>query len=252
VPRARTERFATRKRACSAKPNHLGQAATYGGGEKTSGDLSGVIPPVTEPSHAVFLSYTSEDQAAAQRICDALRSGGIEVWFDQSALRGRRLGPDNPQANQELRPVHPRHLEAHARARRGAFSLEWKLAVDRSHLMTSNKAFLLPVVIDEAREDDENVPDRFKDIHWTRLQAGEMPAAFVERVRRLVAPEPSRPTIGSPAAPVVSVAPPVTERLTQRRTNALGVPGRILDRYSRTRLTPFTAGTLRWWLRRTL
>ena len=27
---------------------------------------------------------------------------------------------------------------------------------------------------------------------------------------------------------------------------------RILDAYSRTRLTPFTAGTLRWWLRRTL
>ena len=27
---------------------------------------------------------------------------------------------------------------------------------------------------------------------------------------------------------------------------------RILDSYSRTRLTPFTAGTLRWWLRRTL
>jgi len=28
--------------------------------------------------------------------------------------------------------------------------------------MTSNKAFLLPVVIDETREDDENVPDRFR------------------------------------------------------------------------------------------
>ena len=47
-----------------------------------------MIPPVTEPSHAVFLSCASEDQAAAQRICDALRAGGIEVWFDQSALRG--------------------------------------------------------------------------------------------------------------------------------------------------------------------
>jgi hypothetical protein len=43
---------------------------------------------VTEPSHAIFLSYASQDAEAAQRICEALRVAGIEVWFDQSALRG--------------------------------------------------------------------------------------------------------------------------------------------------------------------
>ena len=43
---------------------------------------------VTEPSHAVFLSYASQDAEAAQKICEALRAAGIEVWFDQSALRG--------------------------------------------------------------------------------------------------------------------------------------------------------------------
>ncbi|HWS67148.1 MAG TPA: TIR domain-containing protein [Steroidobacteraceae bacterium] len=172
---------------------------------------------MTEPSHAVFLSYASEDQAAAQRICDALRASGIEVWFDQSALRG---GDAWDQAIRKqvktcvlFIPVISRHT--HDRDE-GYFRLEWKLAVDRSHLMTSNKAFLLPVVIDETREDEENVPDRFKDIHWTRLPAGETPAAFVERVRRLVPPEPSRPTTVSPAAPVALVAPPVAERLTAR------------------------------------
>jgi hypothetical protein len=41
--------------------------------------------PVIEPSRTVFLSYASEDAAAAQRICEALRAAGIEVWFDQSA-----------------------------------------------------------------------------------------------------------------------------------------------------------------------
>ena len=48
----------------------------------------GAVPSVTEPSHAVFLSYASQDAEAAQRICEALRATGIEVWFDQSALRG--------------------------------------------------------------------------------------------------------------------------------------------------------------------
>jgi len=38
--------------------------------------------------HAVFISYASQDGEAAKRICDALRAAGIEVWFDQSELRG--------------------------------------------------------------------------------------------------------------------------------------------------------------------
>jgi hypothetical protein len=37
---------------------------------------------------AVFLSYASEDAAAAARIAESLRSAGIEVWLDQSELRG--------------------------------------------------------------------------------------------------------------------------------------------------------------------
>ena len=36
----------------------------------------------------VFLSYASDDAPAAARICAALRAAGIEVWFDQSELRG--------------------------------------------------------------------------------------------------------------------------------------------------------------------
>jgi len=39
-------------------------------------------------SHAIFLSYSSADADAARRLCDALRAAGLEVWFDQSELRG--------------------------------------------------------------------------------------------------------------------------------------------------------------------
>jgi hypothetical protein len=39
-------------------------------------------------SGAVFLSYASQDAEAAKRICEALRSAGVEVWFDQSELVG--------------------------------------------------------------------------------------------------------------------------------------------------------------------
>src|SRR6516165_1186076 len=43
---------------------------------------------VATAAQAVFLSYASQDADAARRICDALRAEGIEVWFDQSELRG--------------------------------------------------------------------------------------------------------------------------------------------------------------------
>jgi hypothetical protein len=43
---------------------------------------------MTEHPRAVFLSYASEEAVAAEKICDALRAAGIEVWFDRSELRG--------------------------------------------------------------------------------------------------------------------------------------------------------------------
>jgi hypothetical protein len=43
---------------------------------------------MSESSQAVFISYTPQDAHAARRICDSLRAAGIEVWLDQSELRG--------------------------------------------------------------------------------------------------------------------------------------------------------------------
>jgi TIR domain len=160
---------------------------------------------MTEASRAVFLSYASQDAEAARGICEALRAAGIEVWFDQSALRGGDIWDQTIRKQIKtcglFIPVISRHT--HERDE-GYFRLEWKLAVDRSHLMTHHKAFLLPFVIDDTREDDENVPDRFKDIHWSRLPGGETPPAFVERVQRLVSSGQSYgpTTVASPAGPV--------------------------------------------------
>jgi TolB-like protein len=137
---------------------------------------------------AVFLSYASQDAEAAQRICEALRAASIEVWFDKSELRGGDAWDQSIRRQIKnctlFIPVVSRHT--HDRAE-GYFRLEWKLAIDRSHLITATKAFLLPVAIDETPDDDEQVPDRFRELQWTRLPGGETPPAFVERVQRLLA-----------------------------------------------------------------
>jgi TolB-like protein/Tfp pilus assembly protein PilF len=138
-------------------------------------------------SNAVFLSYASQDTEVAQRICETLRAGGIEVWFDKSELRGGDAWDQSIRRQIKncalFIPVISRNT--HARAE-GYFRLEWKLAVDRSHLIMANKAFLLPVVVDDTGDDDEHVPDKFRELQWTRLPAGETPPTFVERVQRLL------------------------------------------------------------------
>jgi TolB-like protein/Flp pilus assembly protein TadD len=164
---------------------------------------------VTEPSHAVFLSYASQDAEAAQNICEALRTAGIEVWFDQSELRGGDAWDQSIRKQIKtcalFIPVISR--TTHDR-REGYFRLEWKLAVDRCHLMDADMAFLLPVVIDDTRDDDERVPERFREVQWTRLPGGATPPAFVERVRRLLSGEPAHGlTRTASAATRVSAVP---------------------------------------------
>src|SRR3984893_18449513 len=154
--------------------------------------------PVTEASHAIFLRYASQDAQAAQDICEALRAAGIEVWFDQSELRGGDARDTSIRKQIKscalFMPVisHTTHDR-----REGYFRLEWKLAVDRCHLMDADMAFLLPVVIDDTRDDDERVPERFREVQWTRLPGGVTPAAFVERVRRLLSGEQSEGATGT-------------------------------------------------------
>jgi len=157
---------------------------------------------VTEPSHAVFLSYASQDAEAAQKICEALRAAGIEVWFDQSELRGGDAW--DQKIRHEIHdcalfiPIVSQHTQERLE---GYFRHEWKLAIERTHHMAEQKAFLVPVVVDDTRDQEAFVPDAFRAVQWTRLPRGETPPAFVERIKRLLSLELSPLSAVSGAAP---------------------------------------------------
>jgi TolB-like protein/Tfp pilus assembly protein PilF len=160
--------------------------------------------PASTPTGAVFLSYASQDAEAAQKICEALRAAGIEVWFDQSELRGGDAWDQSIRKQIKscalFVPVISQHT--HERAE-GYFRLEWKLAVDRCHLMAADKAFLVPVVIDDTPDDDARVPEKFRDLQWTRLPEGDARPEFVTRIQQLLSGESGRsPTLTRAAAPV--------------------------------------------------
>jgi TolB-like protein/Tfp pilus assembly protein PilF len=168
------------------------------------------------PAGAVFLSYASEDAAAAERIATALRSGGIEVWFDKSELRG------GDAWDRKIREqIHDCHLfipviSANSERRdEGYFRREWSLAADRTRDMAHKRAFLLPVVIDGTPERGASVPEKFHELQWTRLPGGETPLAFVERLRKLLSPaEPDEPPKAAPPPPILRAgAQPAASRL---------------------------------------
>jgi TolB-like protein/cytochrome c-type biogenesis protein CcmH/NrfG len=87
----------------------------------------------------------------------------------------------------------------------GYFRLEWRLADQRTHLMGRNKAFLLPVCVDQTSDADADVPDSFTVVQWSRLPKGETPPAFAARVRNLI--EGHTQSAGSAHAQPVWVAP---------------------------------------------
>src|SRR6202047_5326050 len=100
--------------------------------------------PTNTPTGAVFLSYASQDAEAAQRICDALRAAGIEVWFDQSELRGGDVWDQKIRHQIRDCALFIPIISANTQARpEGYFRLEWRLADQRTHLMGRSRAFLV-------------------------------------------------------------------------------------------------------------
>jgi TolB-like protein len=167
-----------------------------------------------QPSQAVFLSYASQDTDAAQRICAALRAFGIEVWFDQSELRGGDAW--DQKIRQQIRdcalfvPI----VSANTAARsEGYFRLEWLLADQRTQMIARNKTFIVPVCVDTTPDSGADVPDSFQRVQWTRLPAGETGTAFCERIATLV---------GVPAGvtPAAQAAGPSSPSAAPARRNA--------------------------------
>ena len=171
---------------------------------------------MTEPTKAVFLSYASQDAEAARRVCEALRAAGIEVWFDQSELRGGDAW--DHKIRQQIHdcslfvPVISTHSDERTE---GYFRLEWKLAVDRSYLMADDAAFLFPVVIDSTADALARVPEKFRSVQWTRLPGGEAPPEFSQRVSALLAGT-AKPSPLSAAAGAARPAAPAPRSKTRR------------------------------------
>ena len=166
-------------------------------------------------TQAIFLSYASQDAGAARRICEALRAAGLEVWFDQSELRGGDAWDASIRKQIKECALFVPVISASTDARpEGYFRLEWKLAVDRSHLMADDQPFFVPVILGNTPEPSARVPEKFRERQWTRLhlpsdaQMRDDAAlmAFAERIVKLLAGSASSSKNASNSPPVLVTA----------------------------------------------
>jgi len=171
------------------------------------------MSPVNESGKAVFLSYASQDAVAAKRICDALRQAGIEVWFDQSELRGGDAWDQKIRRQIRECALFMPIVSPNTNSRpEGYFRLEWKLAVDRSHLLADDHPFLFPVAIGDLSDASARVPDKFRDVQWTRLRLDETPTELAARVGRLLSGDPAEAERPRPATRGSDFAKASTDR----------------------------------------
>ena len=163
---------------------------------------AGNTPAAPRPS--VFISYASEDRAAARVLRDAINEAGLDAWYDESELGGGDAW--DQKIRRQIRdcdyfmPVISATTE---RRKEGYFRREWRLATERTLDMADDVLFLLPVVLDETHESGARVPERFLSVQWLRTPAGQRTAALDALLQRLLAGEhtvsPRPPLVARPS-----------------------------------------------------
>jgi hypothetical protein len=144
------------------------------------------LPPAPEaPKDALFISYASEDLAAATRVAEALRAKGLPVWFDKQRLESGdeywnriRLSIDNARF---FLPLLSQHTQVEQKR---VFRAEWEYAVEQQKKWFGMD-YLIPITLDGSVDyHDPLIPSPFRERHWESAPDGELSPAFLESIHR--------------------------------------------------------------------
>jgi hypothetical protein len=192
-----------------------------------------VSADATRPRPSVFLSYASEDRAAARALRDVMQPLGLEIWYDESELGGGEAW--DQKIRRQIRecdyfmPVISATTEAR---HEGYFRREWRLAVERTLDMADDHLFLLPIVIDGTDQAVARVPEKFLSVQWLKVPGGQPTAALEALCQRIAAGATATPAPARKARDRRDPAPPGTqsssaESAATATSTAPPVPGAI-------------------------
>jgi hypothetical protein len=198
---------------------------------------------------AAYLSFASEDAAAVSQLTEALRTAGVEVWFDQSELRDGDAWDRKIKKQVKECALFVPVISSNTQARKeGPFRSEWRHAEQRTHELGKSAAYIVPVCFDGVRDEEADVPNAFMEVQWTRMRrlpevGGLDPLElgdFAQQVKNLIAcrnlqftpapfgmsgpaQPPTTPPPGSMIAPVRMTVQPPGPAVTPEPTKP-GVP----------------------------
>jgi hypothetical protein len=113
-----------------------------------SASFSGTFSEGQAPD--VFISYASEDKAAAAAIRESLASKGLKAWWDRE-----RLGAGDAYDNKIRAAIEHCTLfivvisKATERLKESYFRQEWSWAIKRSGKRMTELSFIIPIIVDE-------------------------------------------------------------------------------------------------------
>lgn len=139
------------------------------------------------PRNGVFISYASEDQAAAASLGDALASNGIQVWLDKNSLNGgdrwKEVIQNNIESCSMFLPLISRHTQT---MERRYFRKEWNLALDDAPARSDSYPFIQPILIDDSDVSAEHIPRKFTELHINRFPDGIPTVEFLDRTKQII------------------------------------------------------------------
>lgn len=151
-------------------------------------------PSATMKPGAIFVSYTRENLAIAQRIVAALREAGLDIWLDLGKLQPGDSWDLKIKRNIEACSFFVALISRETDARQeGYFRREWNLAADRALNFADDVPFILPVTIDDTPAYMARVPERFRQAHWMSMPRGEVTPEFVSALKELIVYYQNRP-----------------------------------------------------------
>lgn len=146
-------------------------------------DSSIDIPLKPMKKGAVFLSYAREDQNVAYRIRNQLDAARIDAWIDERSLEPgadfEKVIRENISNASFFLAVISHSLDISNSDRPGRFVFkEWKWAEDAA--LERIDTFLVPVAVDNTKEDAPFLGGHFREKNWVRLSDGKLPEKVIE------------------------------------------------------------------------
>ena len=160
---------------------------------RPSSSSSSETAPANLDRDGVFISYCSEDAAAAERLAIGLRAAGVKTFLDKSR------NYDSNQPGLEHGSDYKRVLQENVRnavfflpllstniGRKGWFRKEWGWACDADDewFGFGDRGYLRPVIVDSSRMSaiTKVMPERFQAAHCIQLPNGEPTEAFLSDI----------------------------------------------------------------------